>query len=389
MNLRRLLIFLTVMVALFGCKRSKSGELVVDVPAVVAAVVLGGGDVLLDPVASTALLVGLMTVRNETAVGTVNGDIEYRVDCPAGCSVDQETVVVAPGQEAVIRVFTTLVLVATVSVTVFARYVAGVTERTFPIAWNNVAFGNAAFATLALLSAPVLAVLWSTSAVLAAVGIETGQSNPLVPRRIPQRAQDVRMFGAVAGLLTVVQLIALFGGLTDEGGELFPEGAGPNGYTVHASPGAPLQQDDYITFWMSCDDDIPLSSTTEFYQYAFVCDSDLDPNNNWVPAPAFPDDFFKDTDRWYELNYAPNGSWVLTCKQIGNGNSINVVASGARAIISGDSIVMVVPRSEFAVQNPPFRVSTFAHTGDFGQNAPFTWSGDPTPTVAEGLHAWN
>ena len=47
MNLRRLLIFLTVMVALFGCKRSKSGELVVDVPAVVAAVVLGGGNVLL------------------------------------------------------------------------------------------------------------------------------------------------------------------------------------------------------------------------------------------------------------------------------------------------------------------------------------------------------
>lgn len=388
MNLRRLLIFLTVVVALFGCKRSKSGQVVVDVPAVVAAVVLGGGDVLLNPLAQSAFLVGLMTVRNDTPLGTVNGDIEYRVDCPEGCSVDRERVVLPPGESAQIQVFTTLVLAATITLTVFARYVAGATERAFPISWNNLGFGNAAFATLTLLSVPLFATLWAASAIVTAVGVETGQSNPLVPRRIPQRAQDVRLFGAVVGLLTIAQLIAIFGSLSGDGGELFPDGPGPNGYTVSASPGATLQQGNYITFWMNCDDDIPLSSTTEFYQYAFVCDSDLDPANNWVPAPAFPDDFFKGTDRWYELNYAPGGTWVLTCKQIGVGNTITTVQSGARAIINGDSIVMVVPQSEFAVTNPPFRVSTFAHTGDFGQNPPFTWSGDPTPTVAEGLHSW-
>lgn len=388
MNLRRLLIFMTVMVALFGCKRSRSGQIVVDVPAVVAAVVLGGGDVLFNPFATSALLVGLLTIRNETAVGTANGDIEYRVDCPPGCTVDNERVVVGPGQSAIIQVFTTLVLAATLSVTVVARYVAGATELAFPISWTNVGFDNAALAVLTLISAQVFAVLWTASVVLSLVGIETRQSNPLVPRRIPQRAQDVRMFGAVAGLLTILELIAIFGSLTDEGGELFPVGAGANGYTVSATPGATLQQDDYVTFWMSCEDDIPLQSTTEFYQYAFVCDADAEPSNNFVPAPAFPDDFFGGTDRWYELNYSPNGTWVLTCKVIGPGNTINVVASGARAIIRGDSIVMVVPRGEFAVPNPPFRVSTFAHTGDFGQDPPFTWSGDPTPTVAEGLHTW-
>jgi len=107
-----------------------------------------------------------------------------------------------------------------------------------------------------------------------------------------------------------------------------------------------------------------------------------------MPVPAFQDDFFKDTDRWYEFNYAPNDTWVPTCKQIRPGNAISLVASGVKAIIRGDSIVLVVPASEFVVTNPPFRVSTFAHTGDFGQSPPFTWSGDPTPTVAEGLHSW-
>ena len=145
---------------------------------------------------------------------------------------------------------------------------------------------------------------------------------------------------------------------------------------------------EYITFWMSVSDDIPLASPTELYQYAFVCDSDADVGNNFVPAPAFPDDFFGGTDRWYELNYAPGTGWSLRCRVVGAGNVITTVASSARAIIKGDSIVLVAPRSEFGVPNPPFRASTFAHLGDFGQNAPFTWSGDPTPTVAEGLQTW-
>ena len=387
MNLRRHLVFLTVMLGLLSCKRSSSGQLVVNVPAVIAAVVLGGGDVLLNPVATTALLVGLVELRNETAVGTVNGDIEYRVACPAGCTADQSTVVLGPGQIAAVQIFTTLVLAATLNIEVFARYVAGTAELAFPITWNNVAFNSAAIGILTLISPPVFALLWAASAVLAPVGVLTRQSNPNVPRRIPNLAQDVRTFGAIIGLLTVVQLIAIFGGL-DDGNPEFPVGPGPNGYTVAASPGETLADGEYITFWMSVSDDIPLASTTELFQYAFVCDSDANPSNNYVPAPAFPDDFFGGTDRWYELNYAPTTGWALQCKSIGAGNSINVVASGARAIINGDSIVMVVPRSEFTVSNPPFRVSTFAHLGDFGQVAPFTWSGDPTPTVAAGLHTW-
>ncbi|MFT4512730.1 MAG: hypothetical protein ACI91B_001428 [Planctomycetota bacterium] len=182
-------------------------------------------------------------------------------------------------------------------------------------------------------------------------------------------------------------MIAIFGGLND-GNPEFPEGAGPNGYTVAASPEATLAAGEFITFWMEVSDDIPLSSTTLFFQYAFVCDSDGIAVNNFVPSPAFPDDFFGGTARWYELNYAPATGWPLQCKSIGAGNSINVVASGVRAIIKGDSLVMVVPRNEFVESNSPFRALTFAHLGDFGQNALFTWSGDPTPTVAAGLQTW-
>ncbi|MFT4512731.1 MAG: hypothetical protein ACI91B_001429 [Planctomycetota bacterium] len=199
MNVRRVVIFLTVMLALLSCKRSSSGQLVVDVPAVIAAVVLGGGDVLLNPAATAALLVGAIQLRNEAAVGAVNGDMQFTVDCSPGCSAEQSSVVLRPGESATVQIFTTLVLVATISISVFARYVAGTAELAFPIAWNNAGFNSAAFGTLALLSVPVFAVLWPASAVLTAVGVETRQSNPNVPRRIPKLAQDVRQMGAVIG----------------------------------------------------------------------------------------------------------------------------------------------------------------------------------------------
>lgn len=42
MNVRRVVIFLTVMLALLSCTRGSLGQLMLDVPAVIAAVVLGG-----------------------------------------------------------------------------------------------------------------------------------------------------------------------------------------------------------------------------------------------------------------------------------------------------------------------------------------------------------
>ena len=387
MNTRRLSIFLLVVVALFGCRRNSKGQLVVDVPAVVAATVLGGGPLLLDPLATARMSLGWVTLRNDEAPGVEGRDIEFRVDCPPGYEASQYDAVLAPGEELAVEIFTTLVVAAILTVDVFAKYVRGSAERGFPIEWQNLAAGSRAFALLSLVSLPVFAVLWFTSAVLAPVGVLTHNSNPLVPRRVPALAQDVRLFGAVIGFLTLVQIAALFGnGALDD--ETFPPGQGPNGFTVAATPSAPMAAGEYVAFWMSVSADIPLDSQEELFQYAFVCDTDADPSNNYVPSPAFPDDFFGGTDRWYELSYAPSTGWTLTCKVVGPGNSITTVASGAKAILSGDTLLMLVPRSEFVVSNPPFRATTFAHKGDFGQVPPYDWSGDPTPTVDEGLQTW-
>ena len=388
MNLRRVLLFLVVVVALFGCRRNRNGELVPNVPAIVAAAVLGGGSVLLDPLATTAVLVGTLTLRNDVAAGTADGDVEYRVDCPAGFEASEYDVRLGPGEERVVQVFTTLVLVAVLTVTVYAVYAsATAAERAFPITWNNFSANSAAFALLSLISAPLFAVLWGTNTFLSPFGVLTNNSNPLVPQRVPALAQDVRLFGAIIGALTILQLQALFGNVDGGAGPTFPPGQGAEGFTVAADPSASMTAGEYVTFYLSTKADIPLDGD-ELLTYSVVCDSDLDASNDWVPNPAFPDDFYKGTDRWYQLDYAPGSGWRFDCTQVGPGNTLTVVPSAARVIVRGDTVLFVVPRSEFAVSNPPFRVTTFAHTGDFGQNPPYTWSGDPTPTVADGLQTW-
>jgi hypothetical protein len=349
--------------------------------------VLGGGLALLDPYATARVLLGTLTLRNDLPDGTAEGDIDYHIECPAGCEVDQTDYRLAPGAQVAVAVYTTLVLSAILSVSVLTNYVRGGTERAFPIQWQNLTGASRALSLLQIISASVFAILWYTNAFLVASGVLTNNSNPSVPRRIPALAQDVLLFGAVIGLLTLLELEGLFGaGALD--GEAFPPGDGPNGLTIAANPSAPLVAGEYVTFWLTVGEDIPVASQDRLLQYAFVCDSDTNPANNYVPSPAFPDDFFAGTDRWYELNYAPGPGWTFRCRVVGAGNSITTVPSGARAILSGDTLLVIVPRSEFVVSNPPFRATTFAHSGDFGQNPPYDWSGDPTPTVAEGLQTW-
>jgi len=388
MNIRRVLPFLMVVVALFGCRRNSSGQLVPNVPAIVAATVLGGGPVLLDPLATTSLLVGSLRLRNDLPAGTADGDIDYRVDCPPGCEASEYDVRLAPGEERVVQVFTTLVLAAVLTVTVFTVYASATApERSFPVTWRNFAANSAAFAVLSLISVPVFAILWASNTFLSPLGVLTNNSNPLVPQRVPALAQDVRLFGAIIGLLTIVQLQQLFGDVDGTSSVTFPPGPGPEGLTVAATPSASMTAGEYVTFYLSTDADIPLAGD-QLLTYSVVCDSDLDPSNDWVPSPSFPDDFYKGADRWYQLNYAPGAGWTFSCSQVTGGTTVTTVPSAARVIVRGDTVLFVVPRSEFAVSNPPFRVTTFAHTGDFGQNPPYTWSGDPTPTVAEGLKTW-
>lgn len=371
-----------------GCNsRGRSG--VPTLPELVAASVLGGGRLFLDPFASR-LLIGSIVLQNTLAAGIDGGDIVFRIQPEPGMEPEETEVVVPAGQQRTVPVFTTLVAAAVLQLTVFANYSRGGTERPFPLVWNNEAADNRALALLALVAGqPItsLAALWYASALLAPVGVLTNNSNRNVVQRVPALAQDIRLYAALIFFVALADLQGAFGGGPADGA-VFPPGAGPEGFTVAATPSAPLAGGEQCFFWFAVREPIPLADPQQLFQYAFVVDSDTNPANNWVASPAFADDFFAGTDRWYELNYTPAGGWQMRCRQVGPGNTLTTVASAARVILSGDTMLLVVPRSEFAVANPPFRATTFAHLGDFGQNPPFTWSGDPTPTVAEGLRSW-
>jgi hypothetical protein len=384
MLLTRSLVFLLSLVALSGCHRSR-GTTLANLPAVVAAAVLGGGPVALDPYLTLAL-VGTLTLCNELPVGTASGDIRFRVEVPAGSQAETNDVLLAPGELRAVQVFTTLALAAVLTATVHARYERGGDEREFPVSWQNAAGGNSALRICQLLGSGQLATIWYASLLLTPVGLLTRNSNPLVPQRLPQLAQEIRLIGALIGYFTLLELQAAFGPGIDT--ETFPIGQGPEGFTVAATPPAALADGQYCAFWMSTAAAIPIADPSRFYQYAFVVDSDANPANNYQPAPAFPDDFFGGTDRWYELNHAPATGWQLRCRVVGPGNTLTVVPTGARAILRDDTWFLLVPRSEFVIANPPFRATSFGHPGDFGQNPPHDWSGDPTPTVAEGLRSW-
>jgi hypothetical protein len=351
----------------------------------VAAAVTGGGRVLLDPL-GTRVLLGTILLQNTLATSLVDGGIVFRLLLGAGYEADETEVVLTPGQRREIAIYTTLVVATSLTLAVRASYQRGGPDREYPVAWTNEAGGNRALQLLQLLQTAPIVALWYSSLVLAPVGVLTNNSNRLVPRRLPALAQEVRLYAALLLYLSLFELQTAFGGSADVA--TFPPGQGPEGFTVAATPSAPLAAGDHCVFTLAVQEPIPLADPTQRFQYAFVFDSDLAAGNNWVPAPAFLDDFFAGTDRWYELNYAPSTGWQLRCRTVAAGNVLATVPSAARAILSGDTLLLVVPRSEFVVANPPFRATTFAHLGDFGQNPPYTWSGDPTPTVAEGLRSW-
>ncbi|MCR9246794.1 MAG: hypothetical protein NXI31_17310 [bacterium] len=386
MNTFRALLFLLAFATAGGCWGGGGSTGNAGPGGQVAAAVTGGGRVLLDPFATTAVALGIIVLANTLPVGTADGDIRFRL--PANSDVDPEVdeVTLAPGETRQVFVRALVPVLAVLTLVVIAEYVVSGLVRDFTVSWQNAAADSNALGILGALYPTQLTALFFLSAILSPIGILTRHSSALVPPKLPLLNTDVRMFGAMFFFFTLARLQQLFDGTLDN--VTFPVGQGAEGYTVKATPSVPLAEGDYCLFWHSVAEDIPLADATQQYQFAFVMDSDANASNNYVASPNFPNDFFAGTDRWYELNYTPANGWTLRCRVVGPGNSVNTVASAAHVIVRGDTMLLLVPRSEFAVARPPFRVTTFCHTGDYGIPAPHDWSGDPTPTVAEPLHAW-
>lgn len=387
----RLLVILIAVIATSSCfgGNSRTGGLLLPTP--IAAAVSGGGRVFLDPFVQIALI-GTILLANQLAVGTADGDIVFQIEGAKGVEPEVREVRLAPGETRQVNVFAAVAVVtlaAILTLSVIATYAnAAAGSRTFALQWNNETAGSNAWALIQLLGQSQMLPLFFLSTILTPIAILTGHSWPQLARLLPKLPQEIRLIGAMLIFFSLAQLQANFAAADDGGGENFPLGQGSNGLTVKALPALPLQEGDYCAFWMSTSAAIPLADPQQSYQYAFVMDADLNAANNYVPIGQFSDDYFKDTDRWYELTYTPTGGWTVQCKVVGAGNTITTVASAAHMIIRGDTILLFVPRSEFGVAKPPFRATSFCHGGDFGLNPPHEWSGDPTPTVHEPLHAW-
>lgn len=223
--------------------------------------------------------------------------------------------------------------------------------------------------------------LRSTEVLYLVAGGRAINSNPSVPEREVE---------------SVVDQLARTAGIVLQGGSkiarldaaLFPCGQGPNGFTVcptipASDPGGRL-----IVVAVGFATDIPLDDRVNSYQYGFVFDQDGDPSNDYVPIPQFANDYFRGSDKWYAVEYTPSGGWELKVTDARN-NAFTPVASAARAVILGNSILLAVPESEFSVANPAYRTTSFRHSGDFGQSSPFDYSADYDPPPGEPLRPFD
>ena len=132
---------------------------------------------------------------------------------------------------------------------------------------------------------------------------------------------------------------------------------------------------------------LPPADPTNHYQVAVVVDQDDNPADNYQPGAQFPDDFFKDSDLWFEADYAPGAGWTLKATDARN-STPKPVATQARIIFHDNVVNFVIPAAEIQSASPKFRITTFRHTGDFGLGPTHDWSGSIQPPVAMGLHAF-
>ncbi len=144
----------------------------------------------------------------------------------------------------------------------------------------------------------------------------------------------------------------------------------------------PYTEENWVIFFNVMEQDIPPADSDNQYQYGFVFDRDGDTNNNYQPHPDYANDFFKDTDFWIVGYYHPDYGWGLTVNDATNG-VITTATSAAKMLISGNTIIVFIPRSEFPAQNIGYRVTAFGHDGSWADDA--NAGADTQPSVADGL----
>lgn len=161
-------------------------------------------------------------------------------------------------------------------------------------------------------------------------------------------------------------------------------GPGPGDFTVCPPGGAPLTPGPTIVIIQSLGGPMPFTDTGNVYQYGTVFDENGIPSDNYTPSPQYPNDFFGGTDLWFEAARTSSGVWSLKSTNAAGG-TLTPATTSAHFFISDSAIGLLVPASEMSIALPPFRVTAFRHTGDYGMNPPYDWDGSVYPAVADGL----
>ena len=138
-------------------------------------------------------------------------------------------------------------------------------------------------------------------------------------------------------------------------------------FTV-CTPGVlPMPEGELSTFVLEVGAPVPVADPMWSYVYALVLDSNGDASDDYVPDPAFPFDYFRGTDRWYELRWDHTTSeWSLVVTQLDGSGARTSVQSTARVVVEGPRITFFVSRSELPAVVAGYRVSAFRHDGAFG-----------------------
>jgi hypothetical protein len=153
----------------------------------------------------------------------------------------------------------------------------------------------------------------------------------------------------------------------------YPCGQHANGRTHCVQP-SPLTAGPHIVVFGIMNGNVPQADPVNLYQYGFVFDRDNNPANNYVPPPQFANDFFKGTDQWYQAQYNPRSAgFSFGATRVVN-NGFQTLSTNGRLILNGATWFLIVPASEFSVQNPTVRFTAFRHTGNFGLTG--DWDGD-------------
>lgn len=226
------------------------------------------------------------------------------------------------------------------------------------------------------------------------VGVPTCNPSSSIPPQIPSDAfTETFEVGALVVDLTSQQLGRAFDlskpTPSTPSRALFPEGAGPVGFTIRDDSSASylMLPGRYLLAWQCVAGEIPLNSPTRRLQLAFLCDRDDRSSNNFFPPAPFEKDATDDTDTWYTATHDPATGWDL---RIGDGQAkpprplaISPAAGTARVVLAGQVQLFVIPLRQLGSALPsrvPVRFATFAHEGDFGQQGG-PWSADATPPI--------